>query len=252
MEYKSLIFTLAKRDLRVQYAQTFMGILWSAIQPLAGLVIFWFVFEKVFGGVDTGDVPYPLYVFSGLIAWYYFTFIMGHAGASLINSQMLIKKVYFPRLVAPLSKVLVGSVEFMIALTIMLLIMIIFGKIPTYTLLALPIFVLINIITGLSLGIWLSALTIRYRDLQHIIPYIVNYGMFLTPVFYPGNILPKQLIFANYFNPMAGSIALFRWILFDGPLPSVNYLAGFILAGLLLISGVFYFKKIEKRIAEYV
>lgn len=247
--YRALITTFTYRDIKAEYAQTVLGILWSAIKPLTGLLIFTIFFDKLLT-VDTGNVPYPLFAFSGMVSWYYFTFLMAHAGTALINAQNLIKKIYFPKLILPLSKVLVGLVEFGVSLVLLLIMMFVFGKIPGPQIVFLPVFILLNIIVGLTVGIWLSALTVRYRDFHHIIPYLVSFGIWLTPVFYPATLIPAQYQFVLYLNPMAGVIAGFRWSLLGDVMPSAYFLIGLVPVTFLFILGLLYFRKIEDDIAD--
>jgi len=249
--YRSMLFNLAYRDLKVQYSQTFLGLLWSVIQPLTGLAIFTVFFDRLLE-VDTGGIAYPLFAFSGMTAWYFFTYIVNHTGTSLVNAQHLIKKVYFPRLIVPFSKVLVGAVEFTISLALLLIMMLALGVLPDWRVLALPAFIALNILTGLSIGIWLAALTVRYRDFHHIIPYLINFGIWLTPVFYPATLIPERYHFLIYFNPMAGVIAGFRWSLLGDALPAAWFLASFIPVLLLFVGGLFYFKKIERKIVDII
>lgn len=250
-QFRSLAFTLARRDLKVQYAQTFLGLLWSVIQPLTSLLVWTFFFDKLVK-VDTGGIPYPLFAFSGMIAWYYFTNIFNHAGTSLVNSQDLIRKIYFPRIILPLSKVLVGLVEFTISLALLFLIMLLMGQAPPLQLAFLPFFILLNIITGLAFGLWLSALTIRYRDFQHIIPFFIYLGIWLTPVFYPTTLIPSKYNFLIYINPIAAVIAGYRWSLFGGEPISLYYIGSFILMIFVLITGFIFFRKNESTIADYI
>ncbi len=260
-QYRSLAFTLARRDVKVQYAQTALGFLWSVIQPLTSLLVWTFFFDKLID-VDTGAIPYALFAFTGMIGWYFFTFIFNYAGTSLVNAQDLIRKIYFPRIILPLSKVLVGLVEFSISLGLLFILMLILGEAPTWKLVFLPFFILFNIITGLSFGIWLSALTIRYRDFQHIIPYFINLTIWLTPVFYPTTLITSHygqdsfFIYVNYLNPMAAVIAGYRWCLFNGLDPiaqlSPNYLLAFIPVTIVLVTGFIYFRKNESTIADHI
>lgn len=249
--YKKLIITFAKRDLKIQYAQTFLGILWSAIQPLTGLLIFTFFFGKIIS-LDTKDIPYPLFAFSGIMAWYFFTYMVGQGGQSLVHSQDLIKKIFFPKLILPLSKVLVGLVEFAISIALLVILMLILGGLPGPEVIFFPVFILLNVIVGLAVAIWLSALTLRYRDLQHLIPYLVNFGIWVTPVFYPTTLLPKDYQYLLYFNPMAGVIAGFRWTLLNGEKPDIAYLYSFVPVIFLFIAGLLYFQKVESKTADIV
>jgi len=249
--YRALIYIFAVRDLKVQYAQTFLGILWSVLQPLTGLLIFTFFFAYVIK-VDTGGIPYPLFAFSGMISWYFFSSVMAQSGTSLMQSQYLIRKIYFPKLVLPISKALTCFVEFGISFLLLLIMMLILGYYPKINILALPVFIALNLLTGLAVGLWLSALTIRYRDFYHIIPYLVNFGIWLTPVFYPATLIPEKIKFLVYFNPMAGIISGFRWSLLGGAPPSVYYLISFFIVVFIFITGLFYFRRMETKIADLV
>ncbi len=249
--YRALIYVFAQRDLKVQYSQTFMGIMWSLLQPLTGLLIFSFFFSYVVK-VDTGGIPYPLFAFSGMISWYFFSALMAQSGTSLMQSQYLIRKIYFPKLVLPVSKALSCFAEFGISLALLFVIMLISGYLPQLSLLFLPVFIFLNLLTGLTVGLWLSALTIRYRDFHHIIPYLLNFGIWLTPVFYPVTLLPEKIKFLIYFNPMAGVIAGFRWSLLGGEAPSVHYAYAFGLIVLLFFGGLYYFRRMETKIADLV
>ncbi|MDZ4844001.1 MAG: ABC transporter permease [Chitinophagales bacterium] len=255
-QYRTLAFSLAKRDIKVQYAQTALGFLWSVLQPVTSLLVWTFFFDKLIK-VDTGNIPYPLFAFTGMTAWYFFTHIFNHAGTSLVNSQDLIRKIYFPRIILPLSKVLVGLVEFGISLVLLFIIMFWMGYTPSEKIIFLPVFIFFNIVTGLSFGIWLSALTIRYRDFQHIIPYFINLGIWLTPVFYPTTLLqnaPSEFSFITYFNPMAAVIAGYRWSLFGGESEGTPYyyMLAFIPMLVLLVTGFIYFRKSEYTIADHI
>ena len=260
---RGLILTMAKRDLKAQYAQTFLGILWSAIQPLSGLAVFTLFFDVMLKmDLDLNkDIPYPLFAFSGMLSWYYFTYLVSQAGTSLVNNQDLIKKIYFPKLVLPFSKVLVGMVDFGISLIILIFMVLVWADDPPgINMVFLPLFILLNIMVGLSVAIWLAALTIRYRDFQHIIPYLVNFGIWLTPVFFPATIIPEGFENAVYLNPMAGIIAGFRWCVMGIDLqqgvPNLDaflyYLPSFAVAAVILIAGLLYFRKVEKTIADFV
>ena len=250
-DYRYLLWGLAKRDLKAKYAQTVLGIAWSLLKPLTGLVIFTLFFDKLIK-IDTQEIPYPVFAFTGMTAWYFFTYIISAGGTSLMESQDLLKKVYFPKLIMPISKVLVGFLDFVLSFLLLILLMVFTGHGLRWQIVFLPLFIVLNMITGLSIGIWLSALTIRYRDFYHIIPYLVNFSIWLTPVFYPGTLLPEQYSWALYINPMAGVIAGFRWALLGDIFPDVYYLVSFFIVVALLVSGFFYFKFIEKEIADLI
>lgn len=249
--YRNILFTLSVRDIKAKYSQTFLGILWSVLQPLTGLLIFTIFFAKLIK-VDTHGIPYPLFAFTGMIAWYFFVFIVNQGGMSLVDSEYLLKKIYFPRLILPISKVLVGLVDFGISVILLLVIMIISGHLPKLTLVYFPIFLGLTILSGLSVAIWLSALTIRFRDFQHIIPYLVNFGIWMTPVFYPTTLIPQKYQFVLYLNPMAGIIGGFRWCLLGDVRPPIQYLVGIIIMVLVFITGLIYFDRIEREIVDLI
>ncbi|WP_296623262.1 ABC transporter permease [Marivirga sp.] len=253
--YKDLFYILAYRDLRVRYAQTFLGLLWAFIQPLATLLIFTVVFGKV-AVVDTSGVPYPLFAVCGMASWSYFSFVLNQSGNSIIGAQEMVKKIYFPRLVIPLSKALVGFVDFAIAMLFVVILMIYYGFIPSANIIYLPIFILLTIISALAVGIWLSALTIRYRDFQHVVPFLVQFGLYATPVGYQAKDviqrLPDWASLLYYVNPMAGIVEGFRWSLLGGDPPSIFAYFSFSIVILLFITGLLYFKRVEKVMADIV
>jgi len=250
-QYRHLIISFARRDIKVRYAQTILGVLWSVIQPLTGLVIFTLFFDQLIK-IDTNGVPYPVFAFSGMAAWYFFAYIIGAAGTAVFSSQDIIKKIYFPKLVLPLSKVLIALVELGISLGLLFILMLLMGYWPTWRILFLPFFIVANSIVGLAVAIWLCALTARYRDFHHIIPYLINFGIWLTPVFYPSTLLPEKYASFLYANPMAGIIEGYRWALIGGTSPSLWYVLTFALVGIVFIAGLKYFQKIEHEMADYV
>lgn len=247
---RAMVRVLAVRDLKIKYNQSFFGILWAVLQPLLGLVVFTFFFVKVVK-IDT-EKPYPLFVLPGIIAWYFFSGTVFNAGTALMVSQDLIKKIYFPRLLLVLAKIVALLPELLISLALLLLVMLYYGTVPGWRIVFLPVVILLNILTGLSIAVWTNALTVRYRDLYHIIPLFVQYGIWLTPVFFPVTIIPAQYDMLVFANPVAGVIAGYRWIFSNDALPSVTYLIGLVPLSVLLISGLFYFKNVESKINEYV
>lgn len=249
--YRSVTMAIARRDLKVRYSQTFLGILWAVIQPLTGLVIFTVFFYRLLK-IEVPGMSYPLFAFSGMVSWFFFSHIVHNAGVSLVESQDLIRKVYFPRILLLFAKTIVGLVEFGISMILLVLLMVLMGYSTTRSVVFFPLFVLLNIAVGLSIAIWLGALTIQYRDFHHIIPYLVNFGIWLTPVFYPVTLIPPKLEWLMYWNPMAATIAGFRWSLTGGTAPEKNYFLSLIPILALLISGFTYFRKVENKISDYV
>lgn len=252
--YKDLFLTLTWRDFKVRYAQTVIGILWAFLQPVVTLIILSLVFGR-FIGVET-PVPYFVYATTGMALWSYFSFVMTNAGSSIISNQGMIKKIYFPRLIIPLSKAAVGLIDLGIALLIMIILMMYYGISVSYTAFFAPLFILMAMLAALSVGIWLSALSIRYRDFQHIVPFAVQIGLYLTPVAYPAEFamthLPKWAATLYYLNPMAGIIQGFRWSLFGGQVPDNTMYISFAMVFVLLVTGLMYFRRIEDEMADLV
>jgi len=246
---------LAYRDLRVRYAQTFLGLLWAFIQPLSTLLIISVVFGR-FVKVDTGGIPYPVFAIIGVSLWTYFSFVLTQSGGSVIGAQEMVKKIYFPRLVIPLSKAVVGFVDFGVAILLLIGLFFYYGIIPSSNIVFLPIFLILTLISSLAVGIWLSALTIRYRDFQYIIPFFVQFGLYITPVAYPTDVvvnnLPSWASFLFYLNPMAGIIEGFRWCLLGGVAPNGYFWVSISIVFILFISGIYYFRKIERVMADII
>ncbi|MEM6523803.1 MAG: ABC transporter permease [Bacteroidota bacterium] len=253
--YRDLFLVLAYRDLRVRYAQTFLGLVWAIVQPLATLIIFTLVFGRAIK-VDTGGIPYPLFAACGMAAWSYFSFVLGQSGNSIITSQEMVKKIYFPKLVIPLSKALVGFVDFIIALLFIAVLLLSFKFTPSSNFIYFPFYVLASIISSLAVGVWLSALTIRYRDFQHVVPFLVQFGLYATPVGYPTemiiNNLPDWASILYYMNPMAGVVEGCRWSILGGEPPSAYSFISISIILILFISGLYYFRKVEKVMADIV
>ncbi len=255
-QYKDLFLTLAYRDFRVRYAQTVLGFVWALIQPLSALLIFTFVFDKVANVKTDTNAPYQIFAMSGMIAWTYFAYVLNQAGSSIIGAQGMVKKIYFPRLIIPLSKAVVGFVDFGISFILMTGLMIYYQYVPSSNIIFLPIFILITIITALAVGIWVSVLSIRYRDFQHVVPFLVQFGLYATPIGYTANTainaLPDWLKIAYYLNPMAGVIDGFRWSILGAAPPTQYAYISFGIIMFIFVSGLFYFKKVEKVMADIV
>lgn len=254
-QYKDLFYTLAYRDFKVRYAQTFLGLAWGFIQPVLTLAVFALLFGSGLQ-VDTQGIPYILFASCGLAAWTYFATVMSQAGNSIIGAQDMVQKIYFPRLVIPLSKAVVGLVDFAITLLLIFVLLLLYQYVPSPNIVFLPFFILMAIVCALGVGIWLSALTIRFRDFQHIVPFLVRFGMFFTPVAYPADIvlerLPDWAAVVYYLNPIAGVVEGFRWSILGGVPPEGFAYVSFGVVGLLLITSLYYFKKVEQTIADIV
>jgi lipopolysaccharide transport system permease protein len=251
VQYRQLLWVLALRDIKVQYAQTLLGMFWSALQPLTALVIYSFFFVYIMK-VKTGEIPYALFVLSGISAWNYFGYIVNTAGVSLMQSRELIKNLHFPKIIIPLSKAISGVTDFSVSLLLVIAAMLFTNHIPGIELLFLPLFMAGAVLCGLAVALLLSTLTIRYRDAHHIIPFFIGFGIWFTPVFYPTSLLPEGYRYLLYYNPMAGVIAGFRWSLFGGNPPSGYYFLPFIPVLLLLVYSVYRFKNSENKIVDWI
>ncbi|MFY0607980.1 MAG: ABC transporter permease [Cyclobacteriaceae bacterium] len=249
--YKDLFMILAMRDLRVRYAQTVLGLAWAVLQPVATLLIFTLIFGRAIK-VDTGEIPYPVFALAGMSAWSYFSFVMSQSGGSIIGAGEVIKKIYFPRLIIPLSTSLVALVDFAIAV-LMLLILMIFYQVPiSGNIILLPIFFLLNVMAALGTGIWLSALTIRYRDFKHVVPFLIQIGLYATPIAYPVSMVPEKYQLLYHLNPMAAITEGFRFAFFGlESLHPFAYISVVVIVS-LFNSGIWYFKRMERTMADLV
>jgi len=251
VEYRHLIVSFAKRDLKARFVQTKLGLLWMIIQPLIALAIFTIFFDQLIE-LETGEVPYVAFAFSGMTIWYFFTNMINSAGTALLDSQELIRKVYFPKILLPISKIVVATVEFFVAFSLLMVIMLILGLDFSPKLVLLPIPVLMTILVGSCLAIWLNILTVKKRDMQHFIPYITNFAIWVTPVFYPTTLIPEAFRdYIYYINPVATTIDFLRSMLFDLPF-EWTYCLSFLPVFFLLILGIRIFKNMERNLVDFL
>ncbi len=249
--YKNLIWIFAFQEFKAQYVQTRLSLFWAILRPLIILSIFTFIFDHMIH-IPGILYPYPLFAISGLLLWNNFSFMVNNSGSAIISSQSIIKKYYFPRIILLFSKSLIGLIDLLITFTL-LLIAIVALRFPLgYNFILFPFFVFTTLIIGGTVSIWLNALTIKHRDLQQFVPTIVGFMIWLTPVFYPVTLIPKNVSFLIYFNPMAGAIQGFRWTVLGDPCLSIWYLPSFIVTGILFILGFIYFIKVESDLADYI
>ena len=214
--YRELLWILAMRDVRVRYKQTLLGVAWAILQPFLTMVVFTIVFARL-AGVSTDGVQPELFYFCGLLPWQLFASSMAQAGNSLVGNQNLITKVYFPRLVIPIAAVITGLIDFAIGLALLLLMMVWYGVMPGKAILAMPIFVLLAFTAALAVGLWLSALNVEYRDVRYAIPFLAQFGLFVTPIAYPSSLVPEGLKRTLLgLNPMTGVVEGFRWSMVGG------------------------------------
>ena len=251
-KYRELTYFLTWRDLKVRYKQTVLGASWAILQPFLSMI----VFSVFFGGllnVPSEGVPYPVFSYTALLPWGVFAKALNDAGRSLVTNRAMITKIYFPRMVIPLASVVSGLVDFAIAFVVLLGMMWYFNIPPTSNIWTLPLFLLLAMITALGVGLWLSALNVLYRDIGYIIPFLTQLWFYLTPIVYPASEVPEQWQTLYALNPMVGVVEGFRWALLGtdtspGPMVAVSS----IVALLMLISGMFYFRRMERNFADMV
>jgi lipopolysaccharide transport system permease protein len=250
-QYRSLLRMLSYRDIRVRYAQTFLGMAWAIINPVLSVLLLYFVFGVVVK-VDTQGVPPLIFTMAGICSWNYFSRVVGEAGGSIIGAQSLVKKIYFPRLIIPLSKSIAAFIDLCIVLLI-LGAMMIFYNIPMHwqVLMLLP-FILLTVLAGIAFGVWVAALSIRYRDFTHILPLILRIGMFLSPIAYGAALVPQPYKWAFNLNPLTGIIEGFRWALFNTPLDLSSVWTSVSITIIVLIGGVWYFLRMDQYIADII
>lgn len=246
------MLVFARRDLEVKYSQTILGLVWTIIQPLTGLLIFTFFFNRIVVLPEVPETGYSIFAFTGLMSWYLFSYIVYQSSTSLIENREVAQKIFFPRVILPLSKVFVALVDFSISLCLLLILMLVYGVCPNWKVFLLPLFLFFNIVSGLGISLWLSALTVKFRDLNHIVPYLVNFGIWLTPVFFPATLVPSNFTFLLYLNPMAGVVEGFRWSMSTFNEFDLNYIFGFVLSLSIFFSGLFFFKSIDDSIVDQV
>jgi lipopolysaccharide transport system permease protein len=250
--YRELVYFLAWRDVKVRYKQTALGIGWVVLQPLAAMAIFSIVFGRL-ANLPSDGVPYPLFVFAGLVPWFYFANATSTASGSLVANTNLVSKVYFPRLAVPLAAVLAGLVDLAIGLVLELVLVGIFGVPPTPRLVLVPLLVMLLALTALAVSIWLSALDVQYRDVRYAIPFLIQLWLFATPVVYPLSVVSDRWQWLFALNPVTGTIETFRWALLgSGEFPAPQLALGVVTTLLILGSGLLYFRRVERTFADVI
>lgn len=250
-ERRELLYFLALRDLSVRYRQTLLGIAWVVVRPLLTMIVFSIVFGKI-AGLSSGDIPYPVLVFSALLAWQLFAGILMDAGNSIVGNGSMISKVYFPRMIIPLSSALVNLVDFFVSFLLFSALMVYYGMIPDWHILTLPLFILLALAISIGVGLWVAALNVRYRDFRFILSFAVQLGLYISPVGFSSSTISGQWRLLYSLNPMVGVIDGFRWALFGNS--SSIYWPGLILsvgvAVVLLVFAIMYFRNTEKSFAD--
>jgi len=251
--YRELFYFLAWRDILVRYKQTAIGIAWALIRPFLTMVVFTVVFGNL-AKLPSEGAPYPILVFAAMLPWQFFANALSECSNSLINNSNLISKIYFPRLIVPTSAVIVSFVDFMISGIILLGLMAWYNFVPDWRILTLPLFILIAFAAAIGAGLWLAALNVEYRDFRYIVPFIVQFGLYISPVGFSSSIVPQQWRLLYSLNPMVSVIDGFRWAIIGRE--SSIYLPGFLLSLgfviLLLVSGIWYFRKMERTFADVI
>jgi lipopolysaccharide transport system permease protein len=250
--YRELLWFLAARDIKVRYKQTVLGVAWAVIQPLFTMIIFSIFFGRL-AGIPSDGVPYPLFALCALLPWQLFAYALTQSSNSLVSEQRLLTKVYFPRLIVPVSSLLSGLADFGVAFVLMLGMMAWYGVAPGWAALTVPLFVLFTAAAALAVGLWLAALNVQYRDFRYTIPFLTQVWMFASPVAYPSSLVPQAWRPLYGLNPMAGVIEGFRWALLGKADPSWGLLGVSVLAvAALLTGGLFYFRRMERTFADVV
>ena len=251
-EYRELLYFLVWRDIKVRYKQTALGAAWAIIQPFMTMVVFSLFFGRL-AKMPSDNIPYPIFTFAALVPWTFFSNGLSQSSNSLLGASNLITKVYFPRLIVPLASVAAGLVDFVIALVVLLGMMAYYGLVPTWNIVWLPLFVAFSCVTALGVGLWLSALSVTYRDVRYIVPFMTQFWLFATPIAYPSSLLHEPWRTIYGLNPMVGVVEGFRWgLLRTSAAPSAIIVASTIVSILILITGAFYFRRMEKSFADTV
>ncbi|MEA3467620.1 MAG: ABC transporter permease [Thermodesulfobacteriota bacterium] len=251
--YRELFYFLAWRDILVRYKQTAIGIAWALLRPLLTMIVFTIVFGRL-AQLPSGGAPYPIMVFSAMLPWQFFATSFAEAGNSLIANSNMISKVYFPRLVMPASAVIVSFVDFLISFSILLALMLWYGFIPSPKIFLLPLFILFAFSASMAGGIWIAALNVKYRDFRYIIPFVVQLGLYISPVGFTSSLVPDKWRLLYSMNPMVGVIDGFRWAILGGEyqLYWPGFLLSLTLVGIILATGIVYFRKTEKTFADVI
>ena len=250
--YRELLCFLAWRDILVRYKQTVVGVAWAVIRPLLTMIVLTIVFGE-FAGMSSGSAPYTLMVLCGMLPWQFFANAFAESGNSLVSNQGMITKVYFPRLVVPISSVVTSFVDFLISAALLGVLMIYYRHLPDERILTLPFFVMLAFGMAFGAGVWVSALMVRYRDFRYIVPFVVQFGLYISPVGYSGTQVPEKWRWLYCMNPMSGVIDGFRYALLgENGLEAVQLLVSVVAVGALIISGLYYFRSTEKTFADII
>jgi len=250
-KHRDLAYILVWRDLKVRYKQTAFGAAWAVLQPVALMLVFSAFLGRI-EGIGASGVPYPLFALSGLVPWTLFSQSLNGASGSLVNSQNLISKVYFPRLLLPLSAVASFVVDFLIASVVLVIAMLLFGRVPPATFLWVPVLGLFAVVVALAVGLWLAAINVRYRDVKYAVPFVIQLWLFASPVAYSSALVPPGLRTIFSLNPMTGVIDGFRWAALGGPRPDITIVISAAATLAILVGGLAYFRRVERTFADTI
>jgi len=250
--YRELLYFLTWRDMKVRYKQTVLGAAWAIIQPFFTMVVFSLFFGKL-AKVPSDGIPYPIFAYTALVPWTFFAHGLSQSSNSLVGNANLIKKVYFPRLVVPISSVVSGLVDFVLAFIVLVAMMLVYGIFPTIKIVWLPLLLLLTFISALGVGLWLSAMNVQFRDVRYTVPFLTQFWLFATPIAYPSSLLSEPWRTFYGLNPMVGVVEGFRWALLGADTaPGPIILVSALMALALLVGGAFYFRRMEKTFADVI
>jgi lipopolysaccharide transport system permease protein len=250
-EFRELLYLLVWRDVKVRYKQTAVGILWTLLQPLLTMGLFAIIFGYL-AKLPSDGVPYPLFFYAGLLPWQLFALSLTHASTSLVANQQLITKLYFPRVLIPVAAVLAGVVDFVVALSVLFVFMAWYGHAPTSAIIALPALVVLVVLAAIGVALWLSALNVRYRDVQYALPFVTQFWFFATPIAYATTLVPEAWRPVLALNPMAGVVDAFRWALLDGAPLRTHVVVSLAVIVVLVVTGAAYFARVQRSFADVV
>ena len=251
-EYRELLYFLAWRDVKLRYKQTALGAAWAILQPLMTMVVFSVIFGRL-AKLPSDGIPYPIFTFAALLPWQLFSFALTNSSNSLITNQNLISKVYFPRLIIPLAATLAGVMDFVVSFFVLLGMMMYYRVIPTTNIIYLPLFFLLALFSALAVGNWLSALSVRFRDVRYIVPFLTQFWMYATPIAYTSSLIPERWRVFYGLNPMTGVVEGFRWALLGNQLANISviWVSAFVVVA-LFFSGLYYFRRMENDFADVI
>jgi len=252
-QYRELFYFFAWRDFKVQYKQTVIGVLWAVLRPLLTMIVLTVIFGKV-AKLPSSGIPYPILVFSAMLPWQLFASSFTHSSNSIVDNSNMISKIYFPRIIIPSSAILVSFVDFAISFTILVIMMFYYGFYPDMKFLLLPLFIILAVMTSYGIGLWFSSLNVKYRDIRYVVPFTVQFGLYISPVGFSSDIIPEKWRMIYSLNPMVGVIDGFRWAVCGTV--SELYVTGFFLSVLvsflILATGFLYFRKTERSFADVI